>query len=173
MEYLYHRVPKNMEGTILYPLNMLKNTCPEIYADQVKKYIGREMLLTKEIPPLKCLWNDVLHFTAVSPEVLKTALKEAGIYYKMSFFKVPISIIEGENSIAFTQREDANSAKIINDYEIFDPKRIEIYRTIPLKTIEYYKQKKADGLLPLLYHLVPHVLYRGIIETEGLEIISV
>ena len=38
MEFLYHRVPVNMEGSILYPLNQLKNLHPDIYVEHVKKY---------------------------------------------------------------------------------------------------------------------------------------
>ncbi|MBI2087070.1 MAG: hypothetical protein HYT69_02770 [Candidatus Zambryskibacteria bacterium] len=67
MEYLYHQIPKNMFGTLLYPLNVLKETHPEIYAEHAKKYVGREQLLTATVPPLNCLWNDVLHFTAIAP----------------------------------------------------------------------------------------------------------
>ena len=40
MEYLYHRVPKNMNGTMLYPLNVLKNLQPEIYAEHVKNTLA-------------------------------------------------------------------------------------------------------------------------------------
>lgn len=174
MEYLYHRVPKNMSGTVLYPLNVLKETHPEIYNDQVKKYEGREKLLTTEVPPLNCLWNDVLHFTAVSPQELKNNLAKADIHIDpISWFKIPISMIEGEKSIAFTYRRDQDLVPNFKEYEPFDPKRIEIYRVVPEETIEYYKQKKDDGNRPLLFHLVPHVLFKGNIDTKGLEIVTV
>jgi len=55
MEYLYHRVPKHMMGTVLYPLNVLKETRPEIYTEYIKKYEGREELLTAEVPPSELL----------------------------------------------------------------------------------------------------------------------
>lgn len=174
MNYLYHRVPKNMSGTILYPLNILKETNPEIYNDQVKKYEGRERLLITEVPPLNCLWNDVLHFTAVAPEELKANLAKAEIHYDpISWYKIPINLIEGEKSIAFTYRRDEDVIPNFKEYENFDPERMEIYRKVPVETIEYYKQKKAEGVRPLLFHLVPHVLYKGNIETRGLEIVTV
>ena len=50
---------------------------------------------------------------------------------------------------------------------------MEVYRMVPQETIEYYKQKKAEGLRPLLFHLVPHILYKGSIDTKGLEIVTV
>ena len=57
------------------------------------------------------------------------------------------------------------------EYEPFDPAQMDIYRSVPDATIEYYKQKKAEGVRPLLFHLVPHILYKGSIETKGLEIV--
>ena len=174
MEYLYHRVPKNMFGTVLYPLNELKNIHPEIYVTQVKKYDGREKLLTTEVPPLKCLWNYVLHFTAIPPQELKNNLAKAEIFYDpTSFFKIPISMIEGKKSIAFTYRRDQDVVPSFREYEIFDPKRMRVYQTVPQETIDYYKQKKAERVRPLLYHLVPHILYKGSINTKDLEIITI
>jgi len=174
MEYLYHRVPKNMDGSILYPLNALKNSHPEIYAEHVKKYEGREQLLTAEIQSLKCLWNDVLHFTAVSPQELKVNLAKAGIEIGIvqDWYKVPVSIIQGENSIAFVYRRDQSVIPNLKEYETFDPEKMEVYRKVPEETIEYYKERNASGKRPLLFHIVPHILYKGSIDTKNLEIVS-
>lgn len=171
MLYVYHRVPKNMIGTMLYPLNELKRLYPEIYDAQVKKYEGRERLLTAEVPPLNCLWNDVLHLTAVSPQELKANLAKANIELpSVPWFKIPASSIVGENSIAFTYRRDLNNAiPIFKEYEVFDPHRIDMYRAVPHETIEYYKQKKKEGVRPLFFHLVPHILYRGSLNTTDFE----
>jgi len=40
MNWLYHWVPKNMQGNVLMPLNKLKKSHPKIYKEQAKKYIG-------------------------------------------------------------------------------------------------------------------------------------
>lgn len=162
-----------MDGTILYPLNSLKKSHPEIHAEHVKKYEGREQLLTVEIEPLKCLWNDVLHFTAVSPQELKTNLAGAGIELSpRDWYKIPVSMIQGDKSIAFIYRRDQGVIPNFKEYETFDPKKIEIYRTVPEDTIEYYREQNAMGKRPLLFHLVPHILYKGSIDTKDLEIIS-
>lgn len=174
MEYLYHRVPKHMTGTILYPLNVLKEIRPEIYAEYIKKYEGRESLLTAEVPPLNCLWNDVVHMTAVSPSELKANLAQADFEYPpQSWFKIPVSKIVGDKSIVFVYRRDIGLMPKFKQYEQFDSARMEVYRTVLPETIEYYKQKKAEGVTPLNFHLVPHVLYKGEIDTNGLEIITV
>jgi hypothetical protein len=172
MEYLYHRVPKNMVGTTLYPLNVLKETQPDTYSEHVKKYEGRERLLTTEIPPLHCLWNDVLHFTAIAPSTLKANLAKAEIeLLSVAWFKVPVSLIQGENSIAFIYRRDEDLIPKFKEYEPFDPARMETYRIVPEETLAYYKQKKAEGVRPLLFHLVPHILYKGSVDTTNLEIV--
>jgi hypothetical protein len=100
-------------------------------------------------------------------------LARAGIELDpVSWFKVPISIIEGSNSIAFTYRRDESLIPNFRQYEHFDPQRMSIYRRVPPETIEYYKQKKSEGERPLLFHLVPHILYTGKIDTAGLEIVT-
>jgi hypothetical protein len=164
-----------MDGTILYPLNALKETHPEIYTEHVKKYEGREQLLRVTIPTLNCLWNDVLHFTAVSPQELKENLAKAGIHYDfdIKWFKIPISMIQGENSIAFTYRRDVSVEPNFKDYEQFDPSRMDFYKTVPAETIEYYREMNAQNKRPLLFHRVPHILYKGSVETKGLEIVAI
>lgn len=174
MEYLYHRVPKNMSRTVLYPLNVLKDTKPDIYTEQSKKYFGRERILRAQIPPLNCLWNDVLHFTAVEPHMMKENLEKAGFVFKpSSYFKIPIETILGENSIAFTNPDGKLTLVPFLDYETFDTNRMPIYKEIPEATLEYYKEKKLAGEHPLIYQFVPHILYKGSLNTEGLDVITI
>lgn len=163
-----------MLGTILYPLNTLKEVSQEIYMEEVGKYTGREKILNREVTPLHCLWNDVLHLTAVHPQELKENLAKAGFQYKpMLWFKIPTNIIEGSNSIVFIQRKSEDPTSYIREYKTFDIEKMSTYRTVPSETIEYYKQKKFEGEKPLLFHLIPHILYKGKINTDGLEIVTV
>lgn len=172
MEYLYHRVPNNLVGSILYSLNQLKEMYPDIYNEHVKKYEGREKLLKVEVPTLNCLWNDVLHFTAVAPADLKANLARADtVLASVAWFKVPVSLIEGERSIVFIYRRDHSLIPNFKEYEKFDVDRMDIYRKVPEETIEYYKEMKIKGKRPLLFHLVPHILYKGTIDTKELEIV--
>jgi hypothetical protein len=171
-KHLYHWVPKNMQGTTLYPLNQLKITMPEVYAEHVKKYVGREKLLERKIPILNCFWNDVLHFTAVHPDKVNAALNEAGIETKSwACYKIPTDKILGENAVAFLYTKPF-SAEDKAVYEVFSPDHMDQYAQIPPETIDYYKECKAAGKKPLVYHLVPHVLYKGSISTEYLEVIN-
>lgn len=174
MDYLYHHVPPGMKGTVLYPLNQLKNIYPEQYEKNIKKYEGREYLLKSEVPPLHCLWNDVLHLTAVSPDETKANLALAGIVRPpTTWFKIPVSKIIGNNSVAFIYRRDKNLDPQLKDYEEFTPERMNVYRTVPTETIEYYKEMTLQGKRPLVFNFVPHILYKGTIETRGLETVTV
>jgi hypothetical protein len=112
MNFIYHLVPKDMRGDILYPLNKLNNVYPDLFKKAAKKYEGRELLRELRIPVLDCLWNDVLHFTAVHPKKIKNALAEAGIPIQRSFecFEIDPKAFEAENTIVFLyqhrKRED-------------------------------------------------------------------
>ncbi|MFA7302266.1 MAG: hypothetical protein WC030_00765 [Candidatus Paceibacterota bacterium] len=176
MEYLYHRVPKNMVGTVLYPLNVLKVLYPVVYREHVAKYEGRSHLLLAEVPVLHCLWNDVLHFTAVEPHVLKETLKSAGVALSnQGWFKVPVSLVEGDDSIAFIytreERVMPNALSRAKEYAMFSASQMDTYRHIPDETIEYYKDEVAAGREPLMFHLVAHILYKGTLETKDLEVV--
>lgn len=163
-----------MSGTILYPLNVLKETQPEIYTEHVKKYVGRESILSAIIPPLHCLWNDVLHLTAVSPVETKANLVKAGFEYKEEYFyKIPVEMIVVEHAVAFTNTKGEMRKVAELDYEPFDVKRMSEYQKVPEATLKYYMQKKNEGLHPVIYQFVPHVLYKGNIDTRGLDVISV
>lgn len=163
-----------MTGTVLYPLNTLRETHPEIYVEYIKKYEGREVLLTADVPPLNCFWNDVIHLTAVSPYELKANLAQAELEYPpQAWFKIPTSKIEGDKSIAFVYRRDIGLKPEFKQYEKFDPARMDVYRTVPPETIEQYKRKKAEGLTPLMFSLVAHILYKGEIDVADCEVVVV
>jgi hypothetical protein len=45
MKVVYHGVPKDMVGHVLYPLSQLPAIAPEAYQFQKSKYVGRESVL--------------------------------------------------------------------------------------------------------------------------------
>ncbi|TOO19743.1 hypothetical protein CGH40_24485, partial [Vibrio parahaemolyticus] len=77
--YLYHRVPVNLQGNMLFPLNELKQVHDNLYQFHVKKYRDREGALERRVLPLDCLWNDVLHLSPIHPHKIKKALIEQGL----------------------------------------------------------------------------------------------
>ncbi|MFZ1626334.1 MAG: hypothetical protein WAT81_00835 [Candidatus Moraniibacteriota bacterium] len=175
MYYLYHKVPKNLTGDTLYPLNQLQTLLPHVFEKEKVKYRGRETLLRVHIPFLNCLWNDVLHLTAVSPEKMKRALIEAGRApdFKMKCFQIDPNILEVENTIIYlytqSSLQDISEKK---NFKLYDPAKIAEYSEVPQKTRGYYKELISQGKKPLLYHLIPYILYRGSIDTKNLKIVT-
>lgn len=176
-EFVYHRVVENMQGTILYPLNQQKDIYPDVFEEHKKKYAGREHLLETKIPVLNCLWNDVLHFTAVSPHELLQNLMAGGLKDKSivwnKWFKIPVSLLDPKNTIVCLYRRDINVIPDARDFYNFDLSKMSEYKMVPPETIEYYASQFKAGKRPLLFHRVPHILYKGTVDTAGLEIIEI
>lgn len=173
-KFLYHFVPDNMQGQTLYPLNQLKEVVPEAYDYHLKKYIGRERLLERKVPILDCLWNDVLHLTAVHPTKVTEAMINAGkkVPPKQFYsYEIPVEMILGDKSIVYLYTD----IKVPPDSSEYIPFRLEDignYSFISQKTIEYYRDCFLNVSKPIVYHFVPHILFKGSIEISGLNIVS-
>ncbi len=173
-EFLYHKVPKNMQGTTLYPLNELKKQHPDVYNEQVKKYEGREALLESKIPTLSCLWNDVLHFTAVHPKIVKDAMSQLGQKYTGKFFQIDPHSLEPENTTVYLYEPPQTWQPLEkSDFVSYDPEKVSGYSIFRKETIEDYKKRIADGKKPMVNVFVPHILYRGAIDVGGVKVIEV
>ena len=173
--FVYHRAVENMEGTTLYPLNQLKTIFPDAYKAHLKKYKDREHLLETKIPTLDCLWNDVLHFTAVSPEVLYRNITNAGfnpeIVWK-KWFQIPVSMLDPKNTTVCLYRRDLSLVPDARSFSEFDSSKMAEYGMVLPETLQYYQEQFKQGKRPLFFHRVPHILYKGTVDTTGLEIIK-
>ena len=76
---VYHGVPRNMVGSVLYPLNQLQTLAPEQFAFQKSKYAGRDAVLDYRIPGLGLLFNDTVHCAALHSYYLFRARQELGL----------------------------------------------------------------------------------------------
>ena len=173
--HLYHWVPEKMVGDILQPLNTLRETHPELYAEYVKKYQGREELLKARVPILGCLWNDVLHLTPVNPQEVMKAYRDTGLKARTThFFKIPDSSLKRDELVIYKH------TKIANDDWSIDPSEILRYSStiakkfshLPDAARQYFEREKSAGRRPLLFGFVPHVLYRGQIDISKCEVIE-
>lgn len=174
--FLYHYIPDGMRGTILYPLNQLKEIYPDSYSEHAKKYQNRPELLETKIPTLNCLWNDVLHLTAVPPQDLMKALASAGFKGNKpwnGWYKIPASKLDPTKTTALEYDTKSETVAGGRHFLSFDPRKLSQYAQIPPETIAYYKQKISVREKPLMFHFIPHVLYKGTLDTTGLEIIKV
>jgi hypothetical protein len=174
-KFLYHRVPEKMEGTVLYPLNELKDVHEEAYEREVKKYEGREHVMKKIIPTLDAAWNDVLHFSPVHPAELKNALEEAGLHPKeMKFYQVDPSLLDASKTTIWLFNDGTNEEKMNPEYFTpYDPKAMGEHSTVPEQTKEYYRRMAQSGQKHLTFIGIPHILHKGSIDISNLPVISV
>ncbi len=171
--FLYHMVPEDMKGNILYPLNTLRTIDEDLYAKEIKKYTGREEVLQRLIPTLGCLWNDVLHMSAVKPEELKQALIEAGMKPReMEFYKIDPSLLDPSKSTIYLFNNGASEMTEEN-FTNYDPSNLTPHATLPESTKKYYKEMFAKKEKPLFFLGVPHIFHKGPIDVSDLSKIEV
>lgn len=175
--YLYHWIPTGMIGTTLYPLNRLKEVLPEAYSKNINKYAWRPHVLEWRVPTLDCYWNDVIHLIAIHPKVAKQALEEAGYKededYTVSCFEIDPSMLEPEKTTVCLYTEEPTTGGHFkeSDFVPFNVQDMEKYAVIPQRTKDYYKKCVKDNKIPLSFPWVPHIFYKGSINTEGLNIV--
>jgi hypothetical protein len=175
MNYIYHWVPKDMQGNILFPLNRLKETHVDVYEKEVDKYTGRENILLQRIPSLNCLWNDVLHLSAVHPSHIKKALIDGGSTKlpDMEFFEIDPHTLNSEDTTVYLYKHSNMANKLKEDnFAQYNPDDIERYSLLPQDTKMYYKEMIVQGKRPLLFHRVPHILFKGSIDVSKIKRIS-
>ncbi len=175
MNYLYHWVPQNMQGDVLYPLNVLKEKFPEIYDAHKRKYIEREEIMNLVIPKLNCLWNDALHFSAIHPKLVKDALIEAGgrSDYKMVCYQIDPHTFNPKDAVVYLYSTPKLDMTKEDDFVEFNPNEMDKYSSLPKETVEYYRECYGNKKKPLAFHRAPHIFYKGSVNIKGLPIIEV
>jgi hypothetical protein len=176
MNYIYHLVPKEMSGEVLFPLNTLKETEPDLYEKESAKYVGREQIMQDKLPILNCLWNDVLHLSAVHPSLVKEALLEAGRTksFHSEFYEIDPHLLDPENTIVYLYKNNKRGDKLKEDnFAKYNPDDIAQYSAMPTETKDYYKEMYMQGKNPLLFHKIPHILYRGSLDVSKVRKIKV
>ena len=177
MNYLYHMVPDNMKGNVLFPLNELRKKYPEVYKEKIKKYIGRKSVLRIRIPYLNCLWNDVLHFTAIHSLKFREAIRKTKMKTreKIRWFKIDSCSLDSPKTIVYLYKNWKYYGNNFTEdnFVKYDPDKLSKYNKLPRKTITYYKKEIKNNRTPLLFHHVPHILHKGTISVKNVEIIEV
>ena len=168
-------IPDDMKGDNLMPLNTLKKEYPKLYKEEVKKYEGRKFLLKIKIPHLDCLWNDVLHITAVNPRELRKALVQAGMHknIKAKWFKINPKDLDKDSTIVWKYPDKKDGKFYKKEYTKFNPSNLKRYSKVPLKTKKYFKKSFDKWQRPLWFHLIPHILYKGKINIKNCKVIEV
>ena len=184
-EFLYHICPLDMRGEVLYPLNRLRDSAPDVYELQVAKYAGRERVLEFRIPLLEVLWNDVIHLSPIHPRRLAQAWTDAGLTspsgWRRRFFRLPVERIAGLPAVWFASEsmwvnnspyEEVPLAPPANEFTWFDPHEYRELQATPVAYPEYLRAQIELGRRPLLFPKIPHILVEGEIDTTGLDMVD-
>lgn len=172
--YFYHEVPKNMTGNILYPLNELEARLPAIYQYQVAKYHDRKELLQLPIPPLNCLWNDVIFMAAVHPQVVVEAFASCGLKMSREYSYYVIDIDQLNPTKLGVYQGVLDASTTIENFSMFDSAKIETYTSLPNDVYKHYKRVKERSVkFYFPYAFIPHMLYKGSIDISKAQIIKV
>ncbi len=164
-----------MVGTVLYPLNELEDVDPETWRQEREKYAGREQVLEKRVPPLNCLWNDVLHLSAVHPADIIAALGDVGLEpLRRRFFEIDPFDLDADRTVVFVNRR-ASAADALDgsQWMPFQSAALTELSTFNEASRRYYRECAQGGRRPLLWGYLPHVLYRGSLDIRTLRIIEV
>ena len=175
--YLYHRVPPDLKGHILYPLNQLKNVHPSLYVTKVGSYQNRKAVMQARLPILDCLWNDVIHFSPVHPSKIQQALAEVGFSRKQRHYFEIDPLQKGfnpTNAVIFLhQRVNLDKFQLHEaDFRVFNDAELSSLGEIPA-TLAYYREMFAQGKRALTYLHVPHILYQGRLDIRNVKVIEV
>jgi hypothetical protein len=172
---LFHTVPGQLVGTVLYPLNELAHVDRPAWERERAKYEGREQVLELRVPPLECLWNDVLHLSPVHPADIAAELRAVGLEpLRSRFFEIDAADLEAARTVVFANRR-ARSADGIDasEWMLFEPDRLPALARFNGASRRYYRECAAAGARPRPWGYLPHVFHRGPLETRGLPIVEV
>ena len=194
MAFVYHRVPSEMVGDVIYPLNQLAAIAPERYELQRSKYLGREAVLAARISQDGLLFNDTVHCAPLHPNRLFAARERLGLHppradasrarntsrFSGLFFEIPLDRISTQRLLWYRwetpwingfPNEDVPLAPPLEEFEPFDASRYRELSDVTDPHAAYLRRMKETGKRPLLFVHIPHVLVAGPIDAHRLGVI--
>ena len=186
MPFVYHGVPRDMTGDVLYPLNGLAAINPDLYEFQRSKYVGREAALKFRIPGLNLLLGDTIHCAALHPNRLFQARQAVGIenhsgspasWATGMFYAIPLERIEHHRAIWYSAAtlwinsapgETVPNAAPADEFDTFDRRHYRELSDVPVAHVAYLRRMKELGRRPLMFVHIPHILVAGQIDVTGL-----
>ena len=161
--FLWHTVPANMQGTLLFPLRTLAQSHPDIAAGYRRKYEGRENIAKLHVPLLDCSWDEVIFLSPIHPQEIADALVAHGHpFLPKQAYQLHIHALKDHEAVWFDPTKAAPNGDL-TEASVWPLDR-ENYRSQPLskKAHAYYAQSASSGRRPLIYGTELHVLVRGI-----------
>lgn len=154
MNYIYHILPPNLEGSVLYPLNELKNIKPQVYAAHAKKYEGREDLMDFIIPHLNVKWNDVLFFSAINSAI-----------FNLNYNKIPITDLPEDKTVVYLYNNtDVNKITKLEQIVKLDYKKYKEPQELSQISLDYYDDCIKNNKKILNFVGVPHIMFSASLD---------
>lgn len=168
MPFLFHQVPEQLFGDTLYPLSSLRNVNRRLYLREHKKYRGREHVVLTAVPPLNCMWSDVVFLTAVHPCTWRRTFTEVGIEVeRLRYYAIEVSEIDTANLCVLWYDEYGRDS--FRPFSLLD---IGKYAEIPEQAIACYRYALAAREPVFWHHLVPQILHKGTIDVSKPTIVE-
>jgi hypothetical protein len=194
MACVYHGVPAEMVGQVLYPLTQLGGVAPEAHELQKAKYWGREAVLDARISSDGLLFNDTVHCVPLHPYRMFAARERLGFdppradasrtrgTYRFSglFFEIPVERISTHRVLWYRWEtpwmngfpyEDVPLVPPLDEFEPFDHGRYRELADVTDAHLAYLRRMKGEGNQPFLFVHIPHVLVAGPVDTRGVRVI--
>lgn len=168
--YVYHHVPQNQIGDIIYPLNQLKDTFPDIFRKQSAKY---DNIQEKDVEILGFgYWNDCINLMPVNPGLVKKELEKYGhdTNWQWLFYKIDTKQLNNSKLILMVTTD--KSGTLERDFLPFTKENFDKYCHIGEATRAIFQKAKDNYEQPNTFARIPHVLYKDSINTKGLEIVE-
>jgi hypothetical protein len=165
MKYLYHAKPIDLRGDHLLPLNSLRSQYPDLFTHAFSKYLGREHLAEIKLPLLNCLWNDVIHLAPINPAAIRKKLENLGVStVPKVWLKFPVSALKDLSAITFDHPPSEYGGNYVfpsTSFKPFDPSNYVELTDLPEAVTEYYRSEVTNGVRPLLFNGLLHILVKG------------
>jgi hypothetical protein len=179
MSCVYHLKPRTMIGDELYPLNELKRHHPELYGQHLQKYRGRHEAIERYIPLLDCFWNDVIFFTSVHPQAIKSGHVAAGKQWKpQQWFVVDpgAASFSSDNSVVYhpdMTQPKGDMRLMPQQFAPFVVNELETIYELPDATQQYYREASERNESIFAWRGLPHILHRGSVSIKDIEILTI
>ena len=168
--YLYHHVPDNQIGDVIYPLNQLKEKLPDIYSQQYAKY---DSIKEKDVEiPGFGYWNDCVNLMPVNPGLVKKELEKYGhdTNWQWRFYKIDPEKLDNSKLIIMAMNEA--DGVLERTFVPFSRLAFEKYCHIGETTRAIFQKAKTDNEQPNTFARVPHVLYKDSIDSTEFEVVN-
>jgi hypothetical protein len=155
----------------IYPLSELATLHPDLHQRHNKKYLGREHVPQREIPPLNCCWTDVVFLFPIHPQIMCQTIATCTNRNvpSVSFFEIDT---ESLPSAYLAVRLFENEKFDLDETVIYNPATMKISDQVPKRTIQYlqlFRNYTSDSERPRWLMYVPHFFYKGSIDVSDLE----